>query len=402
MGTLAWSTFEQQIRLDAELRNGRLIATGLATTRVNGLAEAMAGQDAADLPQLLSRIFPLCGMAHAVAGMRAIEAGLEVAVSPAQQTMRELMLLAEHAAAAGWRITMDWPPLLDQPPDIGGCTAIRRAVAAVGAAAHRERWTQIGGVRLRPAIEQLRTAAASLAGSLGELFPEAADPALSWKRLRHAIEAGSSLPARLIAAARVGALAEYGSHDGPLLQSKNAAWFSARLADDPGFGNAPALDGTPAEVGPLAARRHPLTAEAIAAWGPTLATRLLAAALDAVAIAARLADALDGIADDDPAQVDPTRCGRGTAVVETSRGPLAYLVDTADGKVRTMRSVAPTEWNFHPDGPFMAALRAAPRLGDPVRAARLLAASFDPCVPFTIKLADRMAAAATAETTLDA
>jgi hypothetical protein len=53
-----------------------------------------------------------------------------------------------------------------------------------------------------------------------------------------------------------------------------------------------------------------------------------------------------------------------------------------------LRSVAPTEWNFHPDGPFRAALDDAPIVPDPMLAARLLAASFDPCVPVSIELLD--------------
>ena len=115
----------------------------------------------------------------------------------------------------------------------------------------------------------------------------------------------------------------------------------------------------------------------------------MAAALDAPVVAGRLCRALDELADDDPVEVDLTRAGRGAGVVETARGPLAYFVDAADGRVRILRSVAPTEWNFHPDGPFMAALDAAPRVADPLLAARLLAASFDPCVPFSIELVGR-------------
>jgi Ni,Fe-hydrogenase I large subunit len=167
----------------------------------------------------------------------------------------------------------------------------------------------------------------------------------------------------------------------------DADWFAARLAAEPQFSNAPTLDGTPAEVGPLAAQRHPLVADAIAHWGATLATRLLAAALDAPVVAGRLLRALDTLADGDPVEVDLTRTGRGAGAVETARGPLAYFVDLAFGRVRMLRSVAPTEWNFHPDGPFMAALDAAARVSDPALAARLLAASFDPCVPFRIELA---------------
>ena len=78
------------------------------------------------------------------------------------------------------------------------------------------------------------------------------------------------------------------------------------------------------------------------------------------------------------------RSGRGAGVVETARGPLAYYIETTGGRAQTLRSVAPTEWNFHPAGPFMAALAGAPKVADPIFAARLLAASFDPCVPFMI------------------
>ena len=84
-----------------------------------------------DVPQLLSRLFPLCGTAHAVAGLAAIETALEIEVSPAQRAFRELMLLAEHGAALGWRILMDWPPLLGDSPEVRACADIRRAAAAI-------------------------------------------------------------------------------------------------------------------------------------------------------------------------------------------------------------------------------------------------------------------------------
>jgi hypothetical protein len=242
-------------------------------------------------------------------------------------------------------------------------------------------------VKLRPNHDNLGRAVSELARMVVELFPEAAS-ASSWSKLKYAMQSGASVPARLINTTRVGALADYGRHDRPLLHSRGADWFSERLAAEPRFCEAPTLDGTPTEVGPLAAQRHPLVADALAHWDSTLATRLLAAALDARVVAERLIHALDALTDDDPVEVELTRSGRGTGVVETARGPLAYLVDTADGRVRMLRSVAPTEWNFHPDGPFRAALDDAPIVPDPMLAARLLAASFDPCVPFSIELLD--------------
>jgi uptake hydrogenase large subunit len=386
VATLALPTHDQQIRLDAVAIDGRLVAKGLATTRASGIAAALAAQPIEDVPQIVSQLFPLCGTAHAIASLTAIEAALGLEVSPAQLVFRELMLLAEHGAALGWRILMDWPPLLGNSPDVRACADIRRAAAAVSAAAERGRWPRIGGARLRPDRNELGRAMSELVRMLVALFPEAANSTLSWNELEPAMQGGASTPARLINIARADGMAGYGHHDRPLLPPMDADWFAARLATEPHFSDAPTLGGTAAEVGPLAAQRHPLMAEAIAHWGATLATRLLAAALDAPVVAGRLCRALDELADDDPVEVDLTRAGHGAGVVETARGPLAYFVDAADGRVRILRSVAPTEWNFHPDGPFMAALDAAPRVADPLLAARLLAASFDPCVPFSIEL----------------
>ena len=88
---------EQQIRLDAVFSNGRLIAKRLVTTRAHAVADILIGHPVDGIPQILSQLFPLCGTAHAAAGLAAIEAALEIEVSPAQRAFRDLMLLASTA-----------------------------------------------------------------------------------------------------------------------------------------------------------------------------------------------------------------------------------------------------------------------------------------------------------------
>jgi len=399
VATLAWPTLDQQIRLEAAAVDGRLVAKNLVTTRAGGVAAALAARPLVDVPALLPRLFPLCGAAHAAASLAAIETALRVEVSPAQTAFRDLLLLAEHGASVAWRILMDWPPLIGEPVQVRACADIRRAAAAINAGAQGGQWARIGGAKLRPDRDELRRAVQALALMLRGLFPEANARSLS--ALEAKIAAGTGTPARTISLARRD-LASYGAHDLPRLASMNADWFAARFAAQPDFSDAPTRDGTPAEVGALAAQRHALAAEALVSWGPALATRLLAAALDAHVVAERLSRTLDRLGDADPAAADLTQTGHGAGVVETARGPLAYFIETADGRVRTLRSVAPTEWNFHTQGPFMAALAAAPRVADPVFAARLLAASFDPCVPFAIDAVPADRSPSHAEPALDA
>ena len=383
MATLAWPTLDQHIRLEAVAIDGRLVTKHLVTTRAGGIAAALAGRVLADVPPLLPRLFPLCGAAHAIASLAAIEAALRIELSPAQTAFRDLLLLAEHGAAVAWRILMDWPPLIGEPAQVRACADFRRAAAAINAGAEGGQWARIGGAKLRPDRDELPRAVRELALMLNGLFPEADAPSLY--ALEAKLSAGASTPARLISIARR-ELANYGAHDLPRLAAMDADWIATQLASQPDFSDAPTRDGIPAEVGPLAAQRHALVADALGQWGPTLPARLLAAALDAHVVAERLLCALDNLSDGDPAAAELTRTGCGAGVVETARGPLAYCVETAEARVRTLRNVAPTEWNFHAEGPFTAALAVAPRVTDPVFAARLLAASFDPCVPFTIDL----------------
>jgi uptake hydrogenase large subunit len=79
----------------------------------------------------------------------------------------------------------------------------------------------------------------------------------------------------------------------------------------------------------------------------------------------------------------------GFGVVECARGRLYHSAGIANnGLLRDYSILAPTEWNFHPAGPFVDTLLSS-RIGHGetarLRAAKL-AALFDPCVAFDIEL----------------
>jgi Ni,Fe-hydrogenase I large subunit len=75
--------------------------------------------------------------------------------------------------------------------------------------------------------------------------------------------------------------------------------------------------------------------------------------------------------------------------VQTARGLLLHRVRIADGRVTDYRIVAPTEWNFHPDGALARGLVGA-TAGSAValkRQARLAVQALDPCVAFQVEIA---------------
>ncbi len=82
--------------------------------------------------------------------------------------------------------------------------------------------------------------------------------------------------------------------------------------------------------------------------------------------------------------------GVGLGLAETARGLLLHQAHVSDGRVQHYRIVAPTEWNFHPDGALARGLIDRPVHGGAAarRAAALLVQALDPCVSCSIEIAD--------------
>jgi hypothetical protein len=158
------------------------------------------------------------------------------------------------------------------------------------------------------------------------------------------------------------------------------------LLDDAHFTSRPHWRGQPAETGALARldQASPLH-EALLRHGDTVTVRLLARLADLT----RLADMLRG--GDTLSQSGWIKHAKvaenaGVAWLQTSRGLLIHYAEVGNGMVTDYRIVAPTEWNFHPDGAFVCGLtgKAAASEQEARRYAELLALTLDPCVGYEI------------------
>jgi len=166
------------------------------------------------------------------------------------------------------------------------------------------------------------------------------------------------------------------------LQHAQLRQLAQTLVDQPDFAQQPTWLGQCFENGPWTRLRHrqSQTTTPHSAW-----TRLSTRWLELVEISAaptptqsqgRVALLATGA----------MKLGHGQALAwcEMARGLLLHWVQLdAHGAVQDYRVVAPTEWNFHPDGGLARAVATLPA-GDTLGASTL-AAAFDPCVVCTIK-----------------
>jgi uptake hydrogenase large subunit len=161
------------------------------------------------------------------------------------------------------------------------------------------------------------------------------------------------------------------------------------LDRQPDFSRAPTWEGTPVETGALARMRsHPVVAAAAARIGNSVATRM-------VARLAELATLLHALGNSSPHErpspwVQAVALGpcEGLGAVQTARGLLLHRVRLADGRVAHYQIIAPTEWNFHPEGALVRGLRRLVTDDGAMldKSARLAVQALDPCVACTIEV----------------
>jgi len=159
-----------------------------------------------------------------------------------------------------------------------------------------------------------------------------------------------------------------------------------RLRSDPDFHWRPDWDGQVFEMGPLARQAaHPLVAAMLERQGePDSWLRVLARVLELAGALHSLSKGLP------PAHGLAWQSGEGEAVValEMVRGVLLHWVRADPNGIRDYRIVAPTEWNFNPEGPAQQGLMQL-QAEDEERlreAVTLQVMALDPCVQYELEI----------------
>ncbi len=341
-------------------------------------------------------MFSICGRAQVVAAAQAMEAARGVVAAQPVALQRELLLAAELIQEYVWRVLLDLPTLLGEPPQAERFAALRRQIqAALPPGGVSAAWWQEGA---RPhGLERWAQVSASLDGLLEhDVFGMSAAAWLDLepgKGLDRWLEQGATPAARALARWWPSPL---GRSPVPLLPHRSAMeWekeLAGRLAADAAFPAAPTWNGFPAETGALARTAElPLVAAALREAGNSVALRLLARLAELARLAGRLARLAAGEIGSRWSDGAAVGVGSGLGTAETARGILLHFVQLdLESRVTIYRIVAPTEWNFHPQGAFVQGMTgfAAASADEVQRAAALMAHALDPCVAYRVEVLD--------------
>ena len=346
---------ELVIRLDT--RGGHVTALTSRAARPRVGPTLFVGRRAAEIAPLARSLFSVCGRSQAIAAHAALEAIEAGAPDGAEAAPRARAVALESLQEHAGKIFVVTPRLLGREPDVVPLAEVRRAIAA-------------------SATDMLA------AWARRALFEPAAFLAIADPDALHAWSRAAGTPAAALCAAALSSDPSLGASETPLLPRVSPAWLEALAAeidarDD--FDAAPALQGRARETGALArTASHPLVDTAVRAWGRGVGARLVARLVET----AQLLVELEG-GNTAPSRFGGARTGQGTGLgwAETARGLVVHRVALAGDRVASYRIVAPTEWNFHPDGAFVEGARGLEGSAAAIDAGvHRLVASLDPCV----------------------
>jgi hypothetical protein len=340
-------------------------ATEIRSTRPMA-AQILKGKTTAEVLQIVPLLFSVCGRAQGAAASAALQAAQQGDSDISADVQRTIVCEAmqEHL----WRVMLDWPKLLGLPQQEQRFAAWYSMLRKIGA----------GEVDMPVFLNEFAR------DGLGM-------PLAEWRALDsyHALQIwfskAHSPMAQLLFQLDELKHERQGSTGTRLLPAWTAVEAQKACAGkwNAGFSARPVWLGDAAETGAWTyfADNH-LLLDVRKQGRSNALIRLLARVMDVVELASGCAAPRLDVAS--PA------AGEGIAVARTARGLLMHHVRLAAETVLEYEIVAPTEWNFHPDGAFARDLRGLVELeaGHLQQMANIEALSLDPCVAYEVEMRD--------------
>ena len=382
-------------RLDIALhRDSARPTVTISSSRPVTAARVFAGKPVMEVARRLPMLFSICATAQAQACALACEQALGVEPSASALRLRGLLLRAETVKEHLWRLLLDWPKAMDLEPATDAMAGAMRAYLAL-------RGEQTAGADpFAPGADPGPFDAARAGNQAGVLAALVTahvfgrDPerwlvdVVDGDALKNWAESAGTGPAHLVLALMRGGLADLGRNHVPTLPTLSTQSLAEPMAGPAAdaFVAAPTFAGRPHETTPLArSRGQPLVAALAQESGNGLLPRLAALLVELAAAASELSR---------PPPVPPRSSsfddadGIGIGAAEAARGLLVHRVEVENELVQSYRILAPTEWNFHPDGVVAAGLAGLPvDAADLERRARLYVTAVDPCVDYALSIA---------------
>jgi coenzyme F420-reducing hydrogenase alpha subunit len=376
---------EGQLQIQLQLAQG-VIQCQLSSSRPIQASKLFAGKSINHVLRTLPMLFSICGKAQAVTAVRAIENATEKPASDAVESTREALIALESLREHALRVAMDWPVYIKEKPDNQvlarislGINQLMQALEPQHALAY-----QADAIKfLANSKQQWESCSTSLAEFLF------ADSAQNWMQLTIPdwVERQHTQASRFIYWLGQKSWKDAGQSGISSLPSMNnkhdKALKERLLKDGHRFTAMPTWDAQCYELGWF----NQWNGNSNKITNNGIYSRMLARLFEIAELIQKLDDFF--IRDNKlPIAYQSEGDVKGIAHTNAARGRLTHCVDIEGSVVRQLLILAPTEWNFHPQGVAVDSLRHlqgnSPQ--ELRQQAELLIHAIDPCVGYALNI----------------
>jgi len=364
-------SLEGELKVALRLHGGRIAGVDITSTRPDIAQRLLQGRRSDEAQAAVPLLFSVCARSQTAASRLACTAAAGAVPDAATLAQARAAVAEETVRETAWQALLHLPRWMGETPPPEATAAAR--------AAHAWRWSDTDA-------DCDGAPAAAIAHALFGCSTQAWLQRASWPAIADWAAAGETAVARYLHGLVGQGIADVDGAALPLLPPPTPGWLAAvatAAAADATYTRHPHWQGQPAETGALARLQgDPLVGSAATASASRLLARHVARLRElALLLEGRLQPGLGALT------LAP---GSGIGWADNARGLLVHHVQIDGDRVRLYRIVAPTEWNFHPQGALAAALVGAPAADAPAarQLAQRLVNSLDPCVNCTTEVGD--------------
>jgi hypothetical protein len=347
---------------------------------------------------MIPMLYSVCGTAQSAAAVQACRQATGLSCDTRTVLLEKMLVDIEMAREHLWRILSDW----SRSPEclLNGDTAASLATLVVDAKQacfpNGDSFTlipvhthDIEGIQ--SVIDRIARLSANLVYGL---HPTEWYDLKDSQGFNHWLDNYETEASRLLQEMGEGSLAKVGDSDMLPLPEINHLEICQRLSqsDAASFIATPEWNGQIYETGPLTRQKdHPLLQYITQKYGRGVLARQVARLLELAAIPNRLNKLLSALKrthNGAEKQLEASMSQQGIGEVEAARGRLFHRAVQQNGIISSYQIVAPTEWNFHPQGVVARGLQQLSVESKSVlkQQAELLINAVDPCVGFHLEI----------------
>jgi uptake hydrogenase large subunit len=367
----------------------------ISSSRPLKACKVMIGKTPEEVLKVLPLMYNVCGVAQARTSLRAIQNNLSIEEKRNAEAAREMLVLVENAREHLFRILIDWPTLFKLEQDQSQLPLLGRlikefkvALFANGDAFSLDSQLQPDGQLLRQLIEQLEnTLQQAIYHQPTEQWLQISDidTLYNWSK---GYDSTATNSLSIICDhgwtsqgfSRLDSLPELDSNE--LMQRFNDSTAEQFIAQ-------PEWHGKQYETTSLSRQmEQPLIKSLAQEFHNTLITRWVARLLELARIPTQLRQLMTDIESSDSIATNSSNSNIGLAQTEAARGRLIHRVEIENGLISQYQILAPTEWNFHPQGLIAHSLGNLTSKDPDLlqQLARLMINVIDPCVSYELKV----------------